>query len=68
MLMVGFKFIVIVLKFCIAMYSGIMRKNLPTGPGTFFTKVTGKNKMKGEFLAAKSDGTTKWSFGKINKH
>ena len=50
------------------MYSGIMRKNLPTGPGTFFTKVTGKNKMKGEFLAAKSDGTTKWSFGKINKH
>lgn len=44
------------------MYAGKLKQHIPTGPGTFFRK--NDNKFVGEWMGAKSDGKTRWSYGK----
>ena len=48
------------------MYAGKLKQNIPTGPGTFFQK-NDANIFVGEWMGAKSDGQTRWSFGKSSK-
>ena len=44
------------------MYAGKLKQNIPTGPGTFFRQ-NDKNIFIGEWMGAKSDGKTRWSYG-----
>lgn len=44
------------------MYAGKLKQNIPTGPGTFFRQ-NEKNNFIGEWMGAKSDGKTRWSYG-----
>ena len=44
------------------MYAGKLKQCIPTGPGTFFRKKD-KGVFIGEWMGAKSDGKTRWSYG-----
>ena len=46
----------------LAMYAGKLKQNIPTGPGTFFRKT--EQTYTGEWMGQKTDGKTRWSFGK----
>ena len=46
------------------MYAGKLKQNIPTGPGTFFRQ-DDKNVFNGEWMGAKSDGKTRWSYGEL---
>lgn len=48
--------------YSLAMYAGKLKQNIPTGPGTFFRK-NDNNVFIGEWMGAKSDGKTRWSYG-----
>ena len=47
----------------LALYSGQLSGDLPLGPGTIFLPQENSTLWKGQFMAAKSDGNTQWSFG-----
>ena len=44
------------------MYAGKLMQSIPTGPGTFFRQ-NDKDTFVGEWMGAKSDGKTRWSYG-----
>ena len=50
-----------------AMYSGCLKGFIPTGPGTFM-KPDNNGEFTGEFMASKSNGLTRWSFGMNSKY